>query len=104
MMNSGFKYDATTSTYLPDISELTLFCEGQKVGTCTVDLASYIDKKAVSEKAIMSEGDIMHLTGRHLIGNHTQFPGAFLKFRIIVTQPVKAGAASNLSPTSSSTN
>ena len=54
-MSSGFKFDAVTQTYLPDISELTLYCEGKKVGTCTVDLASYIDKKAEQEKAMMGD-------------------------------------------------
>jgi len=48
-MSSGFKFDVATQTYLPDISELTLYCEGKKVGTCTVDLATYIDKRAVHE-------------------------------------------------------
>ena len=26
-MSSGFKYDSATQTYLPDISEITLYCE-----------------------------------------------------------------------------
>ena len=43
-MNSGFRYDGYTQTFLPDISELTLYCENQKVGTCSIDLASYIDR------------------------------------------------------------
>ena len=37
-MNSSFKYNTTTQTFLPDISEITLFCENQKVGTCAIDL------------------------------------------------------------------
>ena len=103
-MNSGFKYDVSTNTFLPDISELTLFCEGKKVGTCTVDLASYIDKQASVETVYMSEVGSNHnaLTQKALYGDHVNFPGSFLKFRINVQSPVKT--ASNISPSSSGTN
>ena len=37
-MSSGFKFDVATQTFLPDISEITLFCENKKVGSCAIDL------------------------------------------------------------------
>lgn len=42
-MKSGFKFDLHTQTFLPDISEVTLYCENKKVGNFIVDLAQYID-------------------------------------------------------------
>lgn len=52
-MKSGFKFDLTTQTFLPDISEITLFCENKKVGTFVIDLAQYIDLPSRVEKAII---------------------------------------------------
>ena len=107
MMSSGFKFDVSTQTFLPDISELTLFCEGQKVGTCTVDLAGYIDQKPEVEKVIIKPADDAgshHALGNHaLYGDTEKFPGAFMKFRIGVTSTEKS-TSKNLSPTSASTN
>ena len=105
-MSSGFKFDVSTQTFLPDISELTLFCEGQKVGTCTVDLAAYIDQQASFEKVIMApaETDGHNVLANHaLYGDAERFPGAFMKFRISV-QSIDKGTSKNLSPTSSATN
>ena len=53
-MNSSFKYNTATQTFLPDISEITLFCENQKVGTCAIDLVQYIDVTPVVEKVVIA--------------------------------------------------
>lgn len=53
-MGSNFKFDNSTSTYLPDMSELTLYCEGNKVGTCMLNLVSYIDRKPAVEKVTIA--------------------------------------------------
>ena len=104
-MSSGFKYDVSTQTFLPDISELTLYCEGKKVGTCTVDLATYIDKHASFEKVLIMAAEAGHnaLAQKALYGDVVQFPGAFMKFRISV-QNTEKSTSRNLSPTSSATN
>ena len=61
-MGSNFKYDNSTGTYLPDMSELTLFCEGKKVGTCMLDLVSYIDRKPVVEKVSIASNEALSNT------------------------------------------
>lgn len=53
-MSSGFKYDTYTQTFLPDISEIALFCENQKVGACAIDLVQYIDRQSKLEKVVIT--------------------------------------------------
>ena len=85
-MSSGFKFDTATQTFLPDISELTLFCENQKVGTCAIDLVQYIDRQAKVEKVVIASENATHnaLAHKVLIGNQERYPGAFVTFRIKV--------------------
>jgi len=59
-MSSGFKYDTATQTFLPDMSEITLFCENQKVGTCVIDLVQYIDRHAKIEKVVIASSNAAH--------------------------------------------
>ena len=60
-MMSGLRYDTSTQTFLPDISELTLFCENRKVGTCTVDLVQYIDARTPTvEKVVITSEEAAH--------------------------------------------
>jgi hypothetical protein len=86
-MNSGFKFDTATQTYLPDISEVTLFCENKKVGTCIIDLAQYIDEPTKVEKAIMSGSEDPNSPVKHKVlnGDSSQYPGAFFTFKFKVS-------------------
>ena len=72
-MKSGFRFDASTQTFVPDISQITLFCENQKVGSCEIDLVPYIDKQVKIEKAMIagtgSFCESEHSQKRALIGD-----------------------------------
>ena len=85
-MSSGFKFDTSTQTFLPDISELTLFCENQKVGACSVDFVHYIDKQPKIEKAVIAQDALRGNLGKKLllVGDDARYPGAFITFRIKV--------------------
>ena len=92
-MSSGFKYDVGTDTFLPDISELSLFCGTDKVGTCVIDLVEYIDKKPAVEKIVwynpadMEKQSTMSYANRKLLmgePNGPLFPGAYITFKIQV--------------------
>ncbi len=71
-MKSGFKFNTATQTFLPDISEVTLYCEKKKVGTCVIDLAQYIDVPSRVEKALMSGSEDPNDPVKHkvLVGDH----------------------------------
>ena len=86
MMDSGFKFDAATQTFLPDFSEISLYCENQKVGSCVIDLVQYIDQKPKIEKVVIASEEAMHnaLDHKVLIGDQNRYPGAFLTFKIKV--------------------
>ena len=85
-MSSSFKYDSHTQTFLPDISEISLYCENQLVGTCAVDLVSYIDKQCKLEKVFITSSQAMHNAYDHkvLIGDQDRYPGAYVTFKIQV--------------------
>ena len=70
-MTSGFKYDVSTETFLPDISEISLFCEGRKVGSCAIDLVAYIDLEPKVEKVVIASEQATHnaLSHKVLIGD-----------------------------------
>ena len=70
-MDSSFKFDGATQTFLPDFSEISLFCEGQKVGSCTINLVQYIDRKPVVEKVVIASEHATHnaLDHKVLIGD-----------------------------------
>lgn len=85
-MSSSFRFDGHTQTFLPDISEISLFCENQLVGTCAIDLVSYIDKQSKLEKVFIASSQAMHNPYDHkvLIGDHNKYPGAYMTFKISV--------------------
>lgn len=41
--DAGLKYVEQSDTWLADINELTLICDDEKVGTCSFDIAPFID-------------------------------------------------------------
>ena len=92
-MTSGFKFDVSTQTFLPDISEITLFCEGRKVGSCNVDLVAYIDVEPKVEKVYVASENSLHdaLTHKVLIGDQNTYPGAFVTFKIKVEKKIEIG-------------
>ena len=59
-MNSAFKYDVSTETFLPDISEISLYCENRKVGSCVIDLVQYIDATSKIEKVVIANKHATH--------------------------------------------
>ena len=62
---------------------MTLFCEGQKVGTVKFDLISYIGKKSQLEKIYITSES----TGpeeKALVGDSNTYPGAYVTFKIKV--------------------
>ena len=70
-MSSGFKFDTSTETYLPDISTLTLFCGQDKVGSVSINLTQYIGCKAKLEKVVIASEEAVHdaLDHKVLIGD-----------------------------------
>ena len=77
-------------TWKPDENKLVLYSAGQIVGTLQFDMTNYRDQKPVAEKAtIVAEG-----TGStSLVGNAEQYPGAFIEYRVTVTEIVPKTAA-----------
>ena len=39
----NFKYDQVKRTWLPDMNELAVYCNEEKVGSVSFDLASFIN-------------------------------------------------------------
>ena len=75
-------------TYEPDQSRLVLHCGEKVVGTCNFNVASYIDKAPVIEKAVVyAEGGQPPAEGPGLVGDATNFPGAYIEFRMTVSAP-----------------
>ena len=82
-------------TWKPDENKLVLYSAGQIVGTLQFDMSNYRDQKPVAEKAtIVAEG-----TGStSLVGNAEQYPGAFIEYRVTVTEIVPKSAAVATTP------
>ena len=92
-MGSSFKFDSATQTFLPDISEISLYCENQLVGTCAIDLVSYIDKQAKLEKVFIASEKAAHnaFDMKVLIGDQDRYPGSFITFKIQVSSQIDMG-------------
>ena len=84
MLNANGSYQA-------DNSQLVLHSDDDTViGTCNFDLASYIDKDPVFEKAEIHDSESGQPTtaGTVLISDMAaNYPGAYLEFRITVNTP-----------------
>ena len=54
-MKSAFKFEVSTQTFHPDISEISLYCENHLVGSCILDLVQYIDAVPKIEKIFIGD-------------------------------------------------
>ena len=70
-------------TWQSDDNKLVLYSAGSVVGTCEFNMADYIGKTPVAEKAMIVPENSTK-TGSVLKGNAEQFPGAFVEFRVTV--------------------
>lgn len=81
---------------------LKLCCSNQVIAVCTFNLASYIGKQALGEKALIKPESYQESSDneRVLKGNAAQYPEAYIEFRLKVETPeaAKAAAAANKKP------
>ena len=79
------RFDSRIEKWHPEISTITLYCEGKLVGTFEFDLISYIGKPSTKEKLVIGSGS----TGSHekiLVGDESTYPQASVSFQIKVNE------------------
>ena len=85
-MNAGFKKQPGSFTaWQRDQNKIVLFCADKIVGTCVVNMESYIDKTPVVERAVITAPTGKPVGGVALTGNTTRYPESFVEFRITVS-------------------
>lgn len=77
-MTSGLEYDLEHQEWLSAPSSLSLYCDGDHVGTVNFDLADYVGKKPEAEKVKL---------GERLVGDIRKYPDCWLLYRIKI-EPV----------------
>ena len=93
--DAGLKYVEQSDTWLADINELTLICDDEKVGTCSFDIAPFIDQGTQSFKAEIQPEHYEVQTYNEVVlkGDCAAYPGAYLEFRVKVESKRRAPAS-----------